>query len=420
VSVAAIIVAAGRGTRLRMAGSAPKQYLDLAGQTILARTVGAFLGCAAVSSIQVVIHREDEALYANALDRVSDPARDAGGRELPTRLLPPVFGGATRQQSVRNGLEAIKRARPQTEVVLIHDAARPFVTDADICAVIDATRQSGAAIAAVPVSDTLKRACEDGAVEATVSRQGLWRALTPQGFRLDDILTAHREQAQTARPLTDDAAVAEAHGIAVRIVVTDPGNFKITTLEDLGMAERTLLASQTINGLPAARVPDVRHGTGFDVHRFCPGNHIWLCGVKVPHSESLAGHSDADVGLHALTDAVFGAMADGDIGHHFPPSDPQWKGAASDQFLSYAAQRVVARGGTITNADVTLICEAPKIGPHRDAMRARIAEILGVSMDRIGVKATTSEGLGFPGRREGIAAMASATLVIAGGGQAGR
>ena len=394
MKTAAIIVAAGRGTRLRTAGRAPKQYVTLAGAPVLRRTVEAFFGDAPIDAVMVVIHADDRALYDAAM----------AGRADDARLLAPAIGGVTRQASVHAGLKALKAARPDIDAVLIHDAARPFVTPADIAAVVAAVAESGAAIAAVPLSDTLKRAGPDDTIAGTVDRSQLWRALTPQGFRFDAILAAHDTAAATGGDFTDDAAVAEAAGHLVRLVATSPGNFKITTLEDLEMAERTL-------GVEPA-VPDVRTGTGFDVHRFCEGDHVWLCGLKVAHTAGLEGHSDADVGLHALTDVLLGAIADGDIGSHFPPSDPQWKGAASDQFLAHAAGLVRARGARIMHADITLICEAPKIGPHRDAMRARVAEILAIDISRVSVKATTSEGLGFPGRREGIAAMASATVVF--------
>jgi 2-C-methyl-D-erythritol 4-phosphate cytidylyltransferase/2-C-methyl-D-erythritol 2,4-cyclodiphosphate synthase len=262
-----------------------------------------------------------------------------------------------------------------------------------------------AAIAALPLADTLKRAGPDGRhIAATLDRAGLWRAQTPQGFRYDAILKAHEAAAAAGREdLTDDAAVAEWAGIPVELVEGSEANVKLTTAEDMARA------GMSVN---AAAVPDVRTGQGFDVHRFAAGDHVWLCGVHIPHTHALDGHSDADVGLHALTDALLGAIGDGDIGQHFPPTDPRWRGAASHLFLADAARRVRSRGGAISNVDVTILCEAPKIAPHREAMRARIAEILGLDVARVGVKATTTEGLGFTGRREGIAALATATVVV--------
>ncbi|MEO1265757.1 MAG: bifunctional 2-C-methyl-D-erythritol 4-phosphate cytidylyltransferase/2-C-methyl-D-erythritol 2,4-cyclodiphosphate synthase [Pseudomonadota bacterium] len=393
--MAAVIVAAGRGSRMAEARDdrAPKQYREIGGRPVLWHTVQAFSRREAISEVRVVIHGDDAHLYETCIG--SGVAK----------VGPAVTGGATRQISVRNGLEALGASPP--DVVLIHDAARPFVTSTDITKLIEAVARHGAAIAATPVADTLKRGGSVGggdgaAITDTVDRTGLWRALTPQAFAYVDIRAAHAAAADRD-DLTDDAAVAEAAGLDVRLVATDPDNFKITTPDDLARAEARLSQSSP---------PDIRVGSGFDVHKFGPGDHVWLCGLKVPHDAALVGHSDADVGLHALTDAILGAIADGDIGAHFPPSDPQWKGAASDQFLAHAVQRVAARGGRLLNVDVTLVCEAPKVGPHRDAMRARIAEIIDLDIGRVAVKATTSEGLGFPGRREGIAAMATATVML--------
>ncbi|MEL7302421.1 MAG: bifunctional 2-C-methyl-D-erythritol 4-phosphate cytidylyltransferase/2-C-methyl-D-erythritol 2,4-cyclodiphosphate synthase [Pseudomonadota bacterium] len=403
MNVAALIMAAGRGTRLggeRVGGDRrPKQYRDLGGRTVLAATVEQFARHADIATVTVVIHADDTALYRDALD-VSQ-----------RKLTPPVTGGATRQASVRNGLEALAAFETVPDVVLIHDAARPFVTDDDITKVLAGVEETGAAIAACPLADTLKRqANSDEVVETTVDRGGLWRALTPQGFHFDAIRAAHLSAAERD-DLTDDAAVAEAEGLKVRLIATSSDNFKITTADDLARA-RKRFSEDALGAQPP--LPDVRVGQGFDVHKFGPGDHVWLAGLRIPHSHALVGHSDADVGLHALTDAIFGALGDGDIGSHFPPSDDQWKGAASDQFLAYAVARAHERQAQITQLDLTLVCEAPKIGPHRDAMRARIAEITGIDVSRIAVKATTSEGLGFPGRREGIAALASATLVFPG------
>jgi len=376
----ALIVAGGTGQRF--GAERPKQYLDLAGKPILRRTVEAFLGHPAVSSVQLVIDPAWREFYDTAV----------AGLDLPE----PVSGGATRQDSVRNGLEAIA-ARGGCDRVLIHDAARPLIDAATITAVIAVLDATPGAIAAVPVADTLKRGAA-GTVTGTVDRDGLWRAQTPQGFRFPLILDAHRAAAGLA--LTDDAAVAERAGLAVALVPASEENFKVTTPDDLVRASRLLMAS----------LGDVRTGSGYDVHRFTDGDFVTLCGLRVPHDQGLDGHSDADVGLHALTDAILGALAAGDIGSHFPPSDPQWRGADSAKFLRHAADLVAARGGIIAHADITIICERPKIGPHRTAMTSRVAGILGIAVDRVSVKATTTERLGFTGRGEGIAAQAVATI----------
>ena len=300
---------------------------------------------------------------------------------------------------MRNGLEALEAHAPDR--VLIHDAVRPFVTADIIDRVLDALAHAPGAIAAVPVADTLKQAGPGQRIAATLERAGLWRAQTPQGFRFAEILAAHAAAAAAGKTdLTDDAAVAEWAGLPVALVMGAETNRKLTTAEDLAMAE------------PTGIVPDVRTGQGFDVHRFAPGDHVWLCGVRIAHTHALEGHSDADVALHALTDALLGAIGAGDIGQHFPDTDPRWKGAASHLFLSEALRLVRAQGGSIGNVDVTILCEAPKIAPHREAMRRRIAEILGLDEARVSVKATTTEGLGFTGRREGIAALATATVVL--------
>lgn len=389
MSIAALIVAAGRGTRA--GGDVPKQYAEIGGGPVIARTASAFSAHPEVDRVLVVIHRDDERIYHEAVG--------SGG----AKLMPPVSGGATRQASVLAGLEALAAHRP--DIVLIHDAARPFVEAACITDVIAALRTSAGAIAAVPIADTLKRQRADGTIAATVDRAGLWRAQTPQGFHFAEIRAAHRDAATAGRSdFTDDAAVAEWAGINVALVADSADNFKITTSDDLARADFMLTTPSWAF--------ESRTGTGFDVHRFAPGRSVWLCGVEIPHDARLDGHSDADVGLHALTDAILGALGDGDIGQHFPPSDPQWKGAASHLFLSDAARRVAERGGRIVNVDVTLLCEAPRVGPHRDAMRRAIASILGIDVARVGVKATTTEGLGFTGRREGIAAMASATVAV--------
>lgn len=378
----ALIVAAGRGSR--MAADVPKQYRRLAGRPVLAWTVGAFLGHPAIASVRCVIHPDDTALYDAAMAGLARP--DA------------VAGGATRQDSVRNGLAALAEAAGPGDRVLIHDGARPLLSPALIDRVIAALDTAPGAIAALPVVDTLKRA-QDGLAAATIERDGLWRAQTPQGFDLAAIRAAHETAAGQA--LTDDAAVADAAGLDVRLVPGEEDNLKITTEADLQRAERML-----------AGATETRTGSGFDVHRFGPGDAVRLCGIEVAHTHGLVGHSDADVGLHALTDALLGAIGDGDIGSHFPPSDPAWRGADSAAFLQHAASLVALRGGRIIHLDVTLICERPKVGPHRDAMRARVAELLGLEADRISVKATTTEGLGFTGRREGIAAQAVATVAL--------
>jgi 2-C-methyl-D-erythritol 4-phosphate cytidylyltransferase/2-C-methyl-D-erythritol 2,4-cyclodiphosphate synthase len=375
----ALVVAAGRGRRL--GGALPKQYLPLGGVPLLRHTLQALRSHPKMGGVAVVIHPDDRPLYDEA----------AAGLD----LLPPVAGGAQRQDSVRNGLEALAAHCPTH--VLIHDGARPFVDHGTIDRVLAALETAPGAIAALPVRDTVKRA-ETPRIAATIERAGLWRALTPQGFHFEAILAAHRDAA--GGELTDDAAVAERAGLAVELVESSEDNFKVTTMDDLARAERLL----------AMRLGDVRTGQGFDVHAFGPGDRVWLCGVAVPHEQALVGHSDADVGLHALTDAVLGAIGAGDIGQHFPPSDPKWRGAASDRFLRHAADLVAARGGMVAHADVTIICERPKIGPHRAAMAARIAEILRIDPGRVSVKATTTEKLGFTGRGEGIAAQAIATI----------
>jgi 2-C-methyl-D-erythritol 4-phosphate cytidylyltransferase/2-C-methyl-D-erythritol 2,4-cyclodiphosphate synthase len=387
VTTAALIVAAGQGTR---AGAAiPKQYASIGGQAVLARALRPFLDHPAVDVALVVIAEGDRALYEAAA---------ASGHP---KLAAPATGAATRQRSVLNGLRALAALAPAR--VLIHDAARPFVTADVIDRVLEGLERAPGAIAAVPLADTLKRAGPGGRIEGTLSRAGLWRAQTPQGFHFDAILGAHEKAAAAGRwDLTDDAAVAEWAGLPVHLVEGSEVNVKLTSAEDLAMAARA--------AAPAAG--EVRTGQGFDVHRFTAGDHVWLCGIRLAHTHALEGHSDADVALHALTDALLGAIGDGDIGQHFPNSDPRWRGAASHLFLADAGRRVRARGGAIANVDLTILCEAPKIGPHREAMRARVAEILGIDVSRVAVKATTTEGLGFTGRREGIAALATATVLL--------
>ncbi|HET6519392.1 MAG TPA: bifunctional 2-C-methyl-D-erythritol 4-phosphate cytidylyltransferase/2-C-methyl-D-erythritol 2,4-cyclodiphosphate synthase [Geminicoccaceae bacterium] len=379
----ALIVAAGRG--IRFGGACPKQYAALGGPPVLRRTIEAFHRHPAVSRVSVVIRPGDRPLYDEA----------AAGLDLPE----PVAGGDTRQESVRLGLEALTASAPGT--VLIHDGARPLASARLIARVCDALARHAAVLPALPVTDTLKRADADGrVVRGTVARAGLWRAQTPQGFRFEAILAAHRAAAEGPE-LTDDAAVAEAAGIEVALVEGEERNLKITTADDLARAALLLGA-----GLGP------RTGTGFDVHRFGPGDGVMLCGVRVPHGAGLVGHSDADVGLHALTDALLGALGAGDIGQHFPPSDPRWRGADSGLFLARARDLVAEAGGLIAHVDVTLVCERPKVGPHRAAMVARLAEILRLPSGRVSVKATTTEGLGFTGRGEGIAAQAVATCLL--------
>lgn len=383
---AALIVAAGSGARFGAAR--PKQYLNLVDQPLLCHSVRAFRRHPAVDAVVVVIQPDHRDLYDAATT----------GLDLPA----PVAGSATRQESVRRGLEHLAALPVPPAFVLIHDAARPLVSADTIARVRAALETHPAAIAAVPVTDTLKRADGDGRVQETVDRARLWRAQTPQGFHFAAILEAHRRCA--GAEFTDDAAVAEHAGLPVTLVPDSPDNFKVTTPDDLARAARVLDAA----------LGDTRTGIGFDVHRFAAGDHVMLCGVAVPHTHRLEGHSDADVGLHAVTDAILGALGAGDIGTHFPPSDPLWRGADSARFVRHAVDLVAARGGRIAHVDVTLICERPRIGPHRAAMAARLAELLGVAADRVSVKATTTEGLGFTGRQEGIAAQAVATLRLPG------
>jgi 2-C-methyl-D-erythritol 4-phosphate cytidylyltransferase / 2-C-methyl-D-erythritol 2,4-cyclodiphosphate synthase len=380
---AAILVAAGRGLRAGTGG--PKQYRSIGGQTVIFRSMQPFCTHPQISVVQPVLHPDDAATFNAAC---------AGLRHQP-----PANGGATRQASVHAGLEALSSERP--DIVLIHDAARPFVSEGLISRAIDAASRTGAAIPAIAVADTIKLIDADGNVADTPERARLRIAQTPQAFRYDVILEAHRRAAREGRSdFTDDAALAEWAGLTVATFEGDALNMKLTTPEDFVREEARL----------ASLLGDIRTGTGYDVHAFGDGDHVMICGVRVPHTRGFLAHSDGDVGLHALVDAILGALADGDIGSHFPPSDAKWKGASSDQFLKYAADRVAGRGGRIANLEVTLICERPKIGPLRDQMRARIAEISGVDISRVAVKATTSERLGFTGREEGIAATASATI----------
>jgi len=374
MSFSTVIVAAGSGSRAGP-GQA-KQWRPVAGKPVLRWSVEAFLAAGA-SDIVVVTTQDGEEALTEVLAGLS------GWRA--------ARGGATRALSVQSGLAALAH-RPENEPVLIHDAARPFLSGATIQGVLKALESADAALPALPVADTLKRA-ESGANPVTTSREHLWRAQTPQAARRKTLIDAYA--AWSGGEPTDDAQVIEAAGGRVAIAQGDPLLMKLTYPEDFAMAER--LAG-------AARI--TRVGQGFDAHRWGPGEEVWLCGVAIKHDETLIGHSDADAGLHALTDAILGAIGEGDIGDHFPPTDPKWKGAASDQFLKHAAELVTAKGGAIVNVDVTLICERPKIKPHRQAMRDRLAEILGLPVDRVSVKATTTEKMGFTGRGEGLAASA--------------
>ena len=378
--VIALLMAAGTGSRF--GAERPKQYLALAGRPILRHAAEALLADGRVTALLPVVAGPTEAQEA-----------EAALAGLP--CLPAVQGGATRQASVRAGLEALAAEPP--DIVLVHDAARPFVPAGTVPALLKALEACPGAIPAQSVSDTLK-AGEDGRVLRTVPRAGLYRAQTPQAFRFTVLLDAHRAAREEA---TDDAALLEAAGLPVALLPGSESNLKVTYPEDLARAEASLLPRL----LPAM-------GTGFDVHRLVEGRPLILCGVTIPHPLGLEGHSDADVGLHALCDAIYGALAEGDIGRHFPPSDMQWKDADSTAFLRHAAGRVAARGGILTHVDVTLICERPKIAPHSEAMRARVAELLGIPVGRVSVKATTTERLGFTGRGEGIAAQAAATLLL--------
>ena len=391
--VAAVIVAAGSGTRAGPTDR-PKQFRPIGGEPMLRRTLLRFSEAGLGGLIQPVIRSGDDALYRDA----------AAGID----TLAPVEGGATRQASVRAGLEALSAQAP--DIVLIHDAARPFASAALIARAIAAAQATGAAIPALAVTDTVKSVDANGHVDKTLDRATLRLVQTPQAFAYRPLREAHaRAHAQGRADFTDDAALAEWAGMKVTVFPGEAGNIKITEPRDFLRAEAMQLAG----------LNDVRTGTGIDVHAFGPknehGDHVVIGGVRIAFERALIGHSDADVGLHALTDALLGALADGDIGSHFPPSDPQWRGASSDRFLTFACERVAARGGRIAHLDLTIVCEAPKIGPHRDMMRESIARIAGLDIGRVAVKATTSERLGFTGRGEGIAAYATATVRLPSG-----
>jgi 2-C-methyl-D-erythritol 4-phosphate cytidylyltransferase/2-C-methyl-D-erythritol 2,4-cyclodiphosphate synthase len=385
--VAVVVVAAGRG--VRAGGGAPKQYRHIDGAPVIRHVLALFTGHPQIGLVQPVIHRDDAATFAEA----------TAGLKLRTAA----FGGATRQISVRCGLEALEKEQPR--IVLVHDAARPFTSPALISRAI-AAGAGGAAVPGLAPTDTIKVVDATGRVIDTLDRSRLRAVQTPQAFLYDGLLAAHRRAFIAGRDdFTDDAALAEWAGIAVTTFDGEAGNMKLTTEEDF----------MQIAAADWAALADVRTATGYDVHSFVDGDHVWLGGVRIPYSRSLSGHSDADVPLHALVDAILGTLADGDIGAHFPPSDPQWRGASSDRFLAFAVDRVRQRGGRIAHLDITIVCEAPRIGPHRDAMRTRIAEIAGIGIDRVAVKATTNEKLGFVGRSEGIAAIATATIRLPAG-----
>jgi len=383
--VAVILVAAGRG--VRAGGDIAKQYRTLAGKMVLRHTLDALLSHDAINDVITVINPDDRVYYDAAISGL--------------KLAEPVDGGDSRQQSVFNGLEALQASAP--DIVLIHDAARPFVSAALLDSIFK-TLDEGAigALPALPVVDTLKYV-DDETVTNTVDRSNLYRAQTPQGFAYADIYAAH--VSAVGLDLTDDVAIAEKAGITIKLCQGDEANIKLTLPHDFEKAEEILMGAQC----------DIRTGQGFDVHRFEDGDHVWLCGIKIPHSQSLKGHSDADVAMHALTDALYGSVGAGDIGVHFPPSEEKWKGAASDIFLKHAADTIKKQGGRIMNVDVTIICESPKIAPHQQVMRESLAKIMDISPTRISVKATTTEKLGFTGRGEGIAAQAIATVSLPSG-----
>lgn len=388
-SIAVIIVAAGRGERASRDGNGdPKQYRTVLGQTIFQRTLNAFLAVPAVSQIVPVIHADHVERYSGF--NFADP-----------RLLPPVTGGDTRQASVLEGLKVLAKIQP--DLVLIQDAARPFADRALIEAVIAALAENDGAVPAIAVTDTIKRSPDGQMVFGTEDRRMLFAAQTPQGFRFSRIFSAHMRAGMNPRPFTDDAEIAEWAGLRVALTRGSPSNIKITHPEDFDRAERIIVGARSL---------ETHIGSGFDVHAFEPGDHVWLGGVRIPHAFQLNGHSDSDVALHALTDAIYGAIGAGDIGTHFPPSDPQWKGAASSIFLQHATGLVHKAHGRIVNLDVTIVCEQPKIAPHVPAMRAAIAAACGIGTNRVAIKATTSEKLGFTGREEGIAAMATASIEL--------
>jgi 2-C-methyl-D-erythritol 4-phosphate cytidylyltransferase/2-C-methyl-D-erythritol 2,4-cyclodiphosphate synthase len=383
VEVAVVVVAAGRGSRV--GGAMPKQFRSIVGAPMIRQSLVMLAEHPRIRSVQPVIHPDDVAIFQSSA--------------LGLDVLPPVFGGATRQSSVRAGLEALAARHP--DIVLVHDAARPFASPQLVARAIDAAERTGAAIPALPVTDTVKTVDADGVVDKTLDRNVLRLVQTPQSFAFPALLDAHRRAARAGRhDFTDDAALAEWAGLKVSVFAGEPDNVKITNEGDFARAEAMQMSA----------LGDVRTGTGIDVHAFAPGDHVTLGGIRIAHSHALTGHSDADVVLHALTDAILGVLADGDIGVHFPPSDPQWRGASSDRFLAFALNLLAKRGGRIGHIDINIVCEAPRIGPHRDAMRANIARLAGVDLERVALKATTSEKLGFTGRGEGVVAYATATV----------
>ncbi len=395
--IGVVIVAAGSGSRF--GDPLPKQYHQLGGKSLLAHCVDCFVGHTSADLIQIVYNPVHQDWYEDAMSEVA----------CKTDIPMPVNGGQTRQQSVLNGLRALAGKSP--DVVLIHDAARPGISDTVISRVLHALKAHAGVIPTLPVADTIKQTDENNIILRTISRDSLHRAQTPQGFIFKTILDAHSQL--EGQEQTDDASLLEQLGLDVVCVEGATANDKITLRDDFGRAQNWIAPTE-MKKMEDTAMPqeEYRAGTGFDVHRFAPGDHCILCGVKVPHTARLEGHSDADVGLHTLTDAILGAIGAGDIGQHFPPSDMQWKGAASDIFLKHAADLVRRRGGRIVNVDLTLICERPKIGPHTNAMRQKVAEILAIEVDRVNIKATTTEKLGFTGREEGIAAQAAASIAL--------
>ncbi len=398
MTIAAIIVAAGKGQRA--GGSVPKQYQHVAGEPIIKRSIIPFLNIVGADNVVVVYNPDDHDLYLQATK----------GLPLP----PPVAGGTTRAASVFNGLKALKNSNFPPEHVLIHDAARCLVTEQEILDVIEALKLGhDAAVPCLPSTDSLKLSKDGKTIESDVDRATTWRALTPQGFDFDKIFNAH--QSMDTDQKTDDIAIATEVGLNVALVKGSDLNFKITTARDFDLANHILTnkqADMNQSDQHQQHLPDVRTALGFDVHKFDDGDHVILCGLKIPHSYKLKGHSDADVALHAITDALLGTIAAGDIGDHFPPSDAQWAGASSDLFLKHAAKLITDKGGVINHIDLTIICEAPKLMAHKRAMADNIANMLNMSADKVSVKATTTEKLGFTGRSEGIAAQASATVYL--------
>jgi len=389
MKIGAVVVAAGTGSRA--GGEKPKQYQVIGGRPVVWWALKSFCDHPSISHIQPVIGAGQTDLFASATEGLA--------------IEPPVIGGETRQESCRRGLEAI--ARHDVTHVLIHDAARPFVSADLISRVITGLQEHQSAIPGLAIADTVKKA-PYGTIEQTIDRSGLWTVQTPQGFAFEAIRDAHEKARQSGQSsLTDDAAVAELAGLDVAIIPGAAENRKMTTSADLAEADRALSAS-------FHDLPDIRTGMGIDIHPFAEGDHVMLCGVPIAHTHRLAGHSDADAALHALTDAILGAIGEGDIGMHFPPSDPQWKNAASSIFLAKAVELLSHRGGRIGNVDIAILAEAPRISPHLAAMKAKLAALLGVSEDRIAIKATTTEKLGFVGRGEGITAFATVLVRLPG------